>query len=444
MVPLPKINFSHPFSRQAITLDVLNLSGSGFAVEEEYGHAVLLPGLIIKELEIQFGDGSYATCTGQVIYSHAPPTNSAANIVRCGIAILDMPIEDHLKVLALLYQVKDKNAHVCNRVNLDNLWNFFFETGFIYPEKYEFIEKNKEQIKKTYTKLYSESPKIARHFIHQKNGRILGHVAMLRFYQRTWLIHHHAAIRSSCNKSGLVVLNQIGKFANDSYRLHSMKMQFLGCFYRPANKFPNRIFGGAQQSINNKNGCSTNAFAYFHQKAIPQAETDLPAGWRLRSVSTDDLLDLQGLYEKHAGGLMIRAMGLVPEADDFEDLANDYRDIGLKRDRHLFALEKSGELKAVIMVNVSDLGLNMSDLTNCITIFILNRTGLYEGVIHSLSAHLVQEFKQSHLPVLLYPSTDAAILGIQIEKEYIFWALNTNYGDGYFRYLKRLLKFIQK
>lgn len=442
MVPLPTITFSHPLCKKTISLDVLNLSGSGLAVEEEYGQAVLFPGLIIPELEIRFGDGSYATCTAQIIYSQANDGDSAGGMVRCGIAILDMPIEDHIKVLALLHQVNDKNAHVCNRVNLDDLWKFFFETGFIYPGKYEFIEKHKEQIKQTYIKLYSESPKIARHFIYQKSGRILGHVAMLRFYQRTWLIHHHAAMRSTSNKSGLMVLNQIGLFANDSHRLHSLKMQYLACFYQPTNKFPTRVFGGAKQSINDNAGCSTDAFAYFHQKASFPIDAILPAEWRLRSVSTEDILDLQSVYEKNAGGLMLRAMGVGVDADDFNNLADDYRKVGLIRDRHLLALEKNGALKAVIMLNLSDLGLNMSDLTNSITIFILNRTGLFADVIHSVAAQLVKQFNQPYLPVLLYPSADAEALQIKVEKEYIFWALNTNYGDGYFRYIKRLLKFI--
>jgi hypothetical protein len=443
MVPLPTVNFTHPISKQTISLNVLNLSGSGLAAEEECGQAVLFPGLIIPELEIRFGDGSYATCTAQIIYSQPKNNDPADSMLRCGIAFLDMPIENHIKILALLHQVNDKNAHVCNRVNLDDLWNFFFETGFIYPEKYEFIEKNKTQIKQTYTKLYSESPQIARHFIHQKGGRILGHVAMLRFYQHTWLIHHHAAIRSTVNKSGLIVLNQIGKFANDSHRLHSTKMQYLGCYYRPTNKFPSRIFGGARQSINTPDGCSTDNFAYFHQNTLPEPQSEIPAGWQLRESSSDDLLDLQSVYEKNGGGLMLRAMGLIAQADDFEDLAGNYRKVGLKRERHLLALEKNGELKAVIMVNLSDIGLNMSDLTNCITIFILNRTDLFPGVIHSVSAQLVRVYRQAYLPVLLYPAADATALQIPFEKEYIFWALNTNYGDGYFRYIKRLLKFIQ-
>ena len=443
LVPFPTISFAHPFSKQTVNLNVLNLSGSGLAVEEEASQAVLFPGLIIPELQIRFADGSYATCATQVIYSRANDEDPAAGMLQCGIAILDMPVEDHIKVLALLQQANDKHAHVCNRVDLDDLWNFFFETGFIYPGKYEFIEKNKAQIKQTYNKLYSESPKIARHFIYQKRGEILGHVAMLRFYQHTWLIHHHAAIRSALNKSGIVVLDQIGQFANDSHRLDSLNMQYLACFYQPTNKFPSRVFGGAKQSINNHEACSTEAFAYFHQET-PHAQPEmLPVGWKLRPAGAEDLLDLQSVHEKTSGGLMIRAMGLDEDTEKFDELADTYREIGLIRDRHLFALEHNCELKAVIMVNLSDLGLNMSDLTNCITVFVMNRNELSAAIIQHVCTRLIKQFKQAYLPVLLHPAKDAAALKIATEKEYIFWTLNTNYGDEYFRYIKRLVKFIQ-
>ena len=442
LIPFPTISFTHPFSKQTISLNVLNLSGSGLAVEEEAGQAVLFPGLIIPELQIRFADGSYAACAAQVIYSRENEADPAAEMLQCGIAILDMPVEDHIKVLSLLQQANDKHAHVCNRVDLDDLWNFFFETGFIYPGKYEFIEKNKEQIKRTYNKLYSESPKIARHFIYQKRGQILGHVAMLRFYQHTWLIHHHAAIRSALNKSGLVVLDQIGQFANDSHRLDSLNMQYLACFYQPTNKFPSRVFGGAKQSINNFEACSTDAFAYFHLKTPPVQQARLPAGWKLRPACGEDILDLQSVHDKSSGGLMVRAMGLDEDTEKFNELAGAYREIGLIRDRHLFALEFNCELKAVIMVNLSDLGLNMSDLTNCITVFILNRSELSADILQHVCASLIMQFQQAYLPVLLHPAEDAAALKITAEKEYIFWALNTNYGDDYFRYIKRLVKFI--
>ena len=112
------------------------------------------------------------------------------------------------------------------------------------------IQKNKKQIKETYAKIYTRNPHIARHFIYQDKGTIFGHMAMLRFYESAWMIHHHAARKSALNKAGLIVLDQIGRMINDSHRLYSLHMDYMMCYFRPDNKFPNRVFGGAARNIN--------------------------------------------------------------------------------------------------------------------------------------------------------------------------------------------------
>ncbi len=193
LVPSPTIIFKHPLIEKMINLKVIDLSGSGFAVEENRYEAVLLPGMIIPELELNFTNNFSVKCKVQVVYRQLNGEEDAGNRVKCGMAILDMNIDDHGKLSALLHQAKDGHSYVCNRVNMDDLWDFFFESGFIYPQKYAFLEINKEKIKSIYKKLYTQNQNIARHFIYQEKGRIQGHVAMIRFYENAWLIHHHAA-----------------------------------------------------------------------------------------------------------------------------------------------------------------------------------------------------------------------------------------------------------
>jgi hypothetical protein len=72
-------------------------------------------------------------------------------------------------------------------------------------------------------KLYNLNSQIARHFIYQEKGRILGHMSMLRFYANSWLIQHHAAKTSAGHKAGLMVLDQIGRMVTESHRLHSLQ-----------------------------------------------------------------------------------------------------------------------------------------------------------------------------------------------------------------------------
>ena len=322
--PSPNIIFQHPFTKARIDLKVVDLSGSGFSVEEDESNTALLPGMILPELELSFADSYRIKCSAQVVFRKTMIASNGQKWIKCGLALLDMDIQDHLKLISLLHQTKDKNSYICNDVDLDALWDFFFETGFIYPDKYVAIQKNKKQIKETYAKIYTRNPQIARHFIYQDKGTIFGHMAMLRFYESAWMIHHHAARKSALNKAGLIVLDQIGRMINDSHRLYSLHMDYIVCYYRPDNKFPSRVFGGAAKSIKDPKGCSLDGFAYFHFRPSKDSMADLPSDWHLTETRSEDLIELADFYEHTSGGLMLDAIDLTPDKLDRDNLSQSY------------------------------------------------------------------------------------------------------------------------
>ncbi|MDA8138073.1 MAG: hypothetical protein M0036_05400 [Desulfobacteraceae bacterium] len=445
LTPPPDAVFEHPFFGKTVTLKVQDISGTGFSVFEEQSSAVLLPGLIIPKLDLVFGDGTIFRCLAQVVYCN-PLGEGRVPMVRCGLTILDMAVKDHIRLLGLMHQTTDPSTYICNRVDIDALWDFFFDTGFIYPEKYEFIKANKAKIKATYEKLYNSNPSVAVHFIYQQNGRILAHAGILRLFESSWLLHHHAAVRSVSNRGGLTVLNQSGRFIHESHRLHTMKMDYVMCYFRPENKFPSHVFGGATRNINDPAICSVDTFAYFHHrvnKTNPPGNDHLPDHWELDKVTHEDLLNLQTFYEKRAGGLMLKGLHLSPERFDCSSMIEAYQDIGLKRERHLFALRYRAKLCAVVMANVSELGLNMSDLTNAVTFIAVDGNILTPEVYTTVIHHIAHLYETEEIPILLYPLQEASHIGINAEKSYALWVYDTHDIDPYFRYLKRLLKFIQ-
>jgi hypothetical protein len=323
---------------------------------------------------------------------------------------------------------------------MEALWDFFFQTGFIYPQKYGFLQQHKAEVKETYQRLYSEAPTIARHFVYQDKGRILGHMAMVRFYENTWLIHHHAANTSASNRSGLAVLNQIGRFINDSHNIYSVRMKHVMCYYRPDNRFPARVFGGAAQHIGDVSGCSVDMFAYFHQNS--GSSQRLPDPWHLTEAGTQDLEALSTSYELVSGGRMVQALDLAPETWGQETVSETFERHGFTRKRRLYAIVRHSEPKAIIMVNTSNLGLNLSDLTNCITVLILDPDGLPREVLDAALGETAAIFSQPEVPVMLYPVTYARQQGISYEKQYALWILSMTHTDAYFKYLKRLIRFI--
>ena len=438
-VPAPTIVFAHPLTGRLVSLKVLDLSASGLAVEEHARNSVLMPGLMIPRLDFCLASNFRFSCRAQVIHRQVLDPESENSCLRYGLALLDMDVADHVQLVALLHHADNRHSYVCNQVDMDDLWSFFFETGFIYPQKYGFIQKNREQIKQTYEKLYTHSPSIARHFIYQDRGKILGHMAMVRFHDSTWLIHHHAARSGSSFRAGLNVLEQISRFVTESCRFSFMHMEYVICFYRPENRFPRSVFGGLCRGIDDPRICSETLFAYFHL----QCDRDVkgkPGEYFLSPADDDDLRELSSFCQHQSGGLMIGALDLEPGDGELSDLSEEFRKLGLKRERQLYAIKADDRLQAVAMVNLADIGLNLSDLTNSITLFVLDQHELTNATIYDALSVLMKRFGQQELPVLIYPEAAAQSLEIPVEKRYVMWSLMPHYSDSYNRSLNAILR----
>lgn len=443
LTPSPNLVFRHPLTGRRVDLKVIDLSGSGFAVKEDEHAAVLMPGLILPEVELWFANSFKLTCSVQVVFRKTLSSKGGSRIVRCGLVLMDMPAQDHVKLMAMLNQSKDRNAYICNELDLEALWDFLFETGFIYPGKYALIHKKKKEIKETYEKLYRRSPEIARHFVYQDNGVILGHLAMIRFWQNTWLIHHHAARKSALNRAGLVVLDQISRFTHDTLRLRSLHMEHLACYYRPQNKFPQRVFGGFAQYLKDRRGCSIDPFAYVSITRLPQTEDSLPDGWQLLPAADKDVADLNDFYNHGSGGLMLKALDLEPASWRNDGLSQDYRRIGLKRERHLFALSHRERLKAFIIANVSEIGLNLSDLTHCLQAVVVEAEGLEPDIFAKSLRRASRAAGLEEMVALVYPAAYPQEHGIPFDKIYHLWIVHTFSADqAYLKYLSRLTRYL--
>ena len=264
---------------------------------------------------------------------------------------------------------------------------------------------------------------------------------MIRYYDKTWLIHHHASNRRLSFRAGLLVLNQIGSFSNDSYGLHSNHMNYLICYFRPENKFPSRVFGGTARAINDSMKCCLEQFSYFHfcEKSITMFEGSW--SWGLTETDNTDLEELQAFYNYNSCGLMLKALDLDINYSS-KDLFSAFNELGLKRDRHLFSLKYKGLLKALIMVNIANVGLNLSDLTNATTVIIIDQDKVNCEIIKMTLSIVSTQLKIKNFPVLLYPSKFADDNLLEEEKKYCLWILDTQYGDKYFNYVNRLTKMV--
>ena len=436
LTPLPLIVFRHPFTGHQVTLRALDISGGGFSVEEEKSRAQLLPGLLLPRVRIEFTSGFEFSCSARVIYNE--PT--AEGGLRSGLAIETMSLSNHTRLTSLLHLGQYRNSNLCTpHVDLEELWNFFFESGFIYPEKYAHIKDQKAHFMRLYRNLYTRTPRIARHIIYQERGAIHGHVAMFRWYPTTWLLHHHAALTSTRHKAGLVVMEHMLRYINEFHRLFPHLMRYIGCYFRPNNRFAAKAFGGAMQSLHDPRKCSRDAFASFHLDKHP-AGGNLPHGWSLAPADAADRAALQVSYSSFSGGLMLHGLALREEdcAAD-ASLSKEYARLGFQRDRQVFALRREGICIAIIAANRSDLGLNLSDLTNGLQVFVLGPDVLPVRVLLGALAGLVHLYPPGTVPVLLYPRGYADAVGLAYDKVYDFSVLDIEHFGPYLEFLDSLI-----
>lgn len=430
--PSPLVGFVHPLTGKRVSLRVSDLSGGGFSVEEFFENSCLLPGLILPDLKVEIGGHLVVKACGQVLYRNVLSGEGPRKSVKCGVVFLDMALDNQARLASLLHQAKDSHLRVSSAVDMDELWRFFFESGFLYPSKYTAIEASKEHFKGVYEKLYLKSPDISRHFLFQDKGVLFGHMSMLRAYPDSWLIHHHAASKDGYGLAGVAVLEQISRYANEFHNFRSTHMDYVMCYFRKENKFPNRVFGGSATDMADPKAISLDVFSYLHLTS----EWDGASRSQILPASDDDLRSLERFYESVSGGLMLDAMNLkLPRAPENE-LSGRYGELGFRREGHVFSFKEGGVLKAVVTLQLTELGLNLSNLTNCLHAIILD-SSLEPASLLSGLRMLGQQYTVEDLPLLVFPSAYLEEHRVPTEKNYTLWVLTMTRLDGYFQSLHK-------
>ena len=433
IVPSFSVKFKHPFFQEYIERDTFDISSAGFSLSDKIDEEMLLPGMIISNVTLIYAGILRMNCSVQVVYRQEAPEN---NTVQCGLAIVDMDVHSYSKLNHILGTYLDNNASVSSEVDMDALWEFFFDTGFIYGEKYEHLQPHRKTFKETYRKLYHDNPDIARHFVYEKNGKIYGHIALVHAYEPSWIIHHFAARRMGNRLPGPAVLKQINRYLSAYSRFQSAKLDHVMTYYQPDNKIVDRIFGRFARHLNDPRKSSLDTFSYLLFEKKAQMEK-LPAEWKLREAIISDLVKLKEFYEVSSGGLLLSALGLEIPSDS---LKKSFIKAGFKRDCRTYCLCYEEQQIAFFIVNQSDLGLNLSDLLNSIKIIVLEPDKLPWAKLSSAVNNLSGVFAEEKIPLLLYPANYLSSQYIVEEKKYNLWILQTKYADDYLIYMDSLMK----
>ena len=434
ITPSFKVSFRHPLFPANIERDILEISTSGFSLRDSIEEETLLPGMIIPSMTIIYAGTVKMDCSAQVVYREEDKENM---MVKCGLAITDMDIQSYGHLNHILGVYLEGHARVSTEVDMDALWEFFFDTGFIYGEKYQHLYPYREVFKETYKKLYQESPNIASHFVYEDNGKIYGHIAMVHAYRQSWLIHHFAARRMNNRLPGVTVLKQITQYISSYNRLPSAEMEYVMTYYQPNNRIIDRIFGAFTRHLKDLRGSSLDLFSYISFQKERSIQT-LPDGWVVRESTVMDFLKLKNYYESTSDGLLLSALGLDVPANSIK---KSFADAGFKRDYQTYCLCYEDRQMAFFVVNQSDIKLNLSDLINGIKIIVVEPNILSWPILKTVVNYLSEYYSEQSIPLLFFPSHYLPLQNIPEEKQYALWILNLRHSsEDFLAYMNRIMK----
>jgi len=422
--------FEHPFSKKKIQREIFDISTSGFSIYEDTDETVLIPGMIIPELILLYASVLKIFCKVQVLYRKIVDSH-----IRYGMVIIDMDLANYDKLIQILSLLSGKDESLGDKVDIDELWEFFFESGFIYPGKYSLINVYRGNFKKTYRKLYEDSPEIAKNFVYQKDGIIYSHISILRAYQNTWMIHHHAARQLEGMYPGLIVLRKLFFYVNDVHRLPSAHMNYLMCYYRPQHKVYDHIYTKFVKELKKPQASSFDLFSYVSIRTN-EIQDELPSGWSITPASIPDAWEFERFYHNTSGGLFcnILELGKTLGPDSVEEV---YKKMGFIRSIKPYSLKYKENLEALLILEESDIAINLSELLNAIKIIIMNNNVTKEILYASIKFLINSNNKRTYLPLMIYPSNWINKEGISYEKLYYLWILDMHYGNEFIDYLGR-------
>lgn len=427
ITPMPAVEFVHPFVGRKIRREIVNISHSGFSVREMSGRSVLLPGMIIPEVTITYAGILKMTATAQVIHRQ-----EVDGYAVCGLAILDMELDQYTSLSHILGYVNNAHTFVAGKVDMDALWEFLFDTGFIYPKKYRLFQEYRHEFKETYRKLYEGCSEIAQHFTYEQEGRIYAHAAMLRAYDKSWLGHHLAARPLEGKRTGFVMVKHVADHLGGLSRLPSANMGYLMFYFRPDNTFMYTIFGETTRSYGKPSHCSVDLFAYVPYEKRGEPDT-LPEGWSMRRSSVTDLWEMTLAYNHGSGGLLLDAIDV--KENSMDALKRSYAQRGFHRDMECHSLLCGDDLRACLIVDRSDLGVNLAELLNSVKVIAIDPENLPWEVLSTACDVLAETYAIPEVPILIHPEDYARRWQVPVEKHYMLWILAMRHSKGYVEFL---------
>lgn len=246
-----------------------------------------------------------------------------------------------------------------SKISFDDLWRFYCDSGFVYQAKEHKLQPYMPAIATTWTKLLEADDSVFKLVSHAKNGHIRSALAITRYYQSSWMIHHMASLTDPWGMK--LVLAQAIKWMMANQELDN------GIFYwRPNNSRADVRFSNLGKLLE-KSGAEVSTqklYDYYYFATDEPVNAQGPRIARIRRAPAEEHGRIADLLAQVVDPHEIALRGLTRQDLGLDRLDRLYRPHGLSRTREVFTVRAGGSIEAVALLENGSAGLNFSHFFN--------------------------------------------------------------------------------
>jgi hypothetical protein len=252
---------------------------------------------------------------------------------------------------------------------LDKIWDLFFKSGYMIPEKADYVKKNKKNIEDTWVRLYDEKSKIGKMLLFMDNNELYGTVAAAKAYDNTWMLHQVAGLRHPEVKIGQYILDSITIQTIEYLDIDNVK-----AYFRKENSwaikkfFKFREFCTLKESIlytfQDLYEIDMNQYKYFKSGNF-HAEVEYLS-------SEEDRLFIKDYLTKTLPELLRITESINNEGLNLPKTSEAYSNIGLFRGRKILIAKENKKIISFALLEYGSTGINIGGLLDVFQIFTMD------------------------------------------------------------------------
>lgn len=249
---------------------------------------------------------------------------------------------------------------------IDKIWDLFFKSGYMIPEKADYVNKIKTNIEDTWVKLYDEKSKVGRMLLFMDNNELYGTVAAAKAYDNTWMLHQVAGLRHPDVKIGQYILDSI-----TIQTIEHLDADNVKAYFRKENEwaikkfFKFREFCTLKESIlytfQDLYEIDIDKYKYFRSGSLNVEVEYLSSG--------EDRLFIMDYLTKTLPELSLITESISPEGLNLHGTSAAYSNIGLFRGRKILMAKDKERIISFALLEYGSTGINVGGLLDVFQIF---------------------------------------------------------------------------